>query len=116
VGAMASRRRQEHHGSGWGSRGDEMESEHKRNHNVQRGPTAVDLEQFRNHAIGKGYQAKHVVRQKEMTTQHVVVHDMTDQNQDTTTRTTTPHDEKLAKYLQSSAMRDFRRQLEDLLK
>lgn len=38
---------------------------------------AVDLSQFRNEEVGKGYQAKHVMRQKEATTSATGIVDMT---------------------------------------
>ena len=54
--------------------GDEMEMQHFRDHQRQQllnksnketsTFTAVDISQFQNHQIGQGYQAKHVIRQK----------------------------------------------------
>ncbi|KAL3792974.1 hypothetical protein HJC23_010987 [Cyclotella cryptica] len=53
--------------SGWA--GDFLEIEHQREtaggRDRSKSHTAVDLSQFRNEEVGKGYQAKHVVRQRE---------------------------------------------------
>lgn len=55
---------------GWD--GDNLEIDHQRErlrsgNNEDEMPAAVDLSQFRNEEVGKGYQAKHVIRQKGIT-------------------------------------------------
>ena len=79
---------------------------------------AVDLNQFRNTEVGKGYQAKHVVRQRSATTEKVK----------TTTINTKFHvlrrDDVGSKYaisieiedlLQNPGLRAFRREIENIL-
>lgn len=64
---------------GWA--GGDLEIEHQREAFSGGGEkksqtAAVDLSQFRNEEVGKGYQAKHVVRQREATTSSTGVVDM----------------------------------------
>jgi hypothetical protein len=63
---------------GWG--GESLEIEHQRESlgagNKKSQTAAVDLSQFRNEEVGKGYQAKHVVRQREANFSSVGVVDM----------------------------------------
>lgn len=52
--------------NGWG--GNDMELEHQRQSFLEhknKTSAAVDISQFQNHEIGQGYQAKHVVRQRQ---------------------------------------------------
>ena len=52
-----------HKNRGW--QGEQMELAHARDSESKKGvATAVDLSQFRNEEVGKGYQAKFVVRQR----------------------------------------------------
>lgn len=64
--------------SGWA--GDFLEIDHQRETAGRRdrlkSHTAVDTTQFRNEEVGKGYQAKHVVRQKEAMAETAGVVDM----------------------------------------
>jgi len=64
--------------SGWA--GDFLEVEHQREtaggRDRLKSHTAVDITQFRNEEVGKGYQAKHVVRQKEAIAETLGVVDM----------------------------------------
>jgi hypothetical protein len=103
---------------GW--QGDEMELDHQRE-KLREGSrndsvVAVDLKQFHNHKVGEGYQAKHVVRQKSgVTSSRVEIVDMSSKNREFKTKTEKKRDEKLSTYLRSNAMREFRRQLEEIL-
>lgn len=94
--------------------------------------TAVDLEQFRNHTVGEGYQARHVVRQREPTHEEVNITDMTkrapvkrlkhrkDKKEKRKKNDKRRRDEtedgstKLDKYLNSAALRRFRMELEKI--
>ena len=102
---------------GW--QGDEMELDHQRE-KLREGPrndtvVAVDLKQFQNHKVGEGYQAKHVVRQKSGATNSTVeIVDMSSNKNPFKTKEK-KQDERLSKYLRSNAMREFRRQLEEIL-
>lgn len=93
---------------------------------------AVNLDQFRNTEVGKGYQAKHVIRQKEKGTASptsgsaLVVEDRTRPKGNVDTRsardrkdelassqTEQPiHDTLLLSYLQCTGLREFRKELE----
>ena len=76
---------------------------------------AVDLKQFQNHKVGEGYQAKHVVRQKSgVTNSTVEVVDLSSKEISFKTKEKIK-EERLYKYLRSNAMREFRRQLEEVL-
>ena len=103
---------------GW--QGDEMELDHQRE-NLREGPrndtvVAVDLKQFQNHKVGEGYQAKHVVRQKSgVTNSRVEIVNMSSKEREFKSKTEKKRDEKLSTYLRSNAMREFRRQLEEIL-
>lgn len=92
---------------------------------------AVDLSQFRNEEVGKGYQAKHVVRQKEgkSSTAGGDVVDMSggkfskdttkkrshDDNTKHSKRQATDSDDRLDAYLNCKGMRDFRREIDKIL-
>lgn len=109
---------------GWG--GEEMELSHVREKMRDSGSTddvvAVDLNQFRNTVVGEGYQAKHVVRQKSgVAQQQSKVVDMSSTTSKSTRgggkkRKHSKKEERLAKYLRCAGVREFRRQLEELLK
>lgn len=127
---------------GW--QGEEMELEHLRSDKVNPKSTfcAVDKEQFYNHQVGEGYQAKHVIRQPKKDEATTQVQDMTSGLKSvdhSTTKTTTPmshrshrHKEKrkretkrdddaelkskkLQTYLKCAGMRSFRREIEKIL-
>lgn len=99
---------------------------------------AVDLEQFRNTEVGKGYQARHVIRQRSgQPAQDVSIRDMTKEgakhNKDekkkkrhkTEKRERSKRDqesskkesdaEKLESYLRCTGLRNFRREIEKIL-
>jgi hypothetical protein len=93
----------------------------------------VDLSQFRNEEVGKGYQAKHVVRQKEgKSSAGGDVVDMSggkfskvegDRTKKRSNDDNTKHSkrqatdsERLDAYLNCKGMRDFRREIDKILK
>lgn len=92
---------------------------------------AVDLEQFRNTQVGKGYQAKHVIRQPSAPDRQVTIQDMTQLHQlpktsGEATKSRRLDDEKptkddsasartrLHRYLQCEGLRKFRTELESI--
>jgi hypothetical protein len=112
---------------GW--KGEELEFEHQREGlrepKERTAAAAVDLQQFRNDEVGKGYQAKHVIRQrsgKESSDLKVV--DMSKSKDGVKTKR--KHREKSSKesgdsktgprnkYLKSSGLRNFRKELEKI--
>ena len=143
---------------GWG--GGDLEMEHQREsfRQQKKGAAAVDISQFQNTEVGKGYQAKHVVRQRGL--QH---HDLSGQQKQQTTadlvfqdtggssgtrakeekeesksssrnkkrkergsdsikeeerkprRRKDTHKTRLEKYLACAGMRNFRREIEEML-
>lgn len=76
---------------------------------------AVDLEQFRNHQVGVGYQAKHVVRQpcEESSKSKKKVHDTKKgkKSLETNKKEITTSD-RLSKYLKHEGLRRLRKELE----
>jgi hypothetical protein len=111
-------------GKGW--QGESMELEHARQSENKRGATtAVDLSQFRNVEIGKGYQAKFVVRQRNAEDDDVPakVKDMTKKESKKERKNKRKRSSKedgdkssgkdrLDKYLQCHGLRMFRKELE----
>ena len=104
---------------GW--EGDELEYRHQ-SEKLRAGAkvethVAVDLKQFQNHQVGVGYQAKHVVRQRLGTTKtQVEVLDMTQSAADSKATHRGKVNLKLQEYIKSNGMREFRRQIEEILK
>jgi hypothetical protein len=119
--------------------GEQMELEHYRedrlagdNRKRQGTATAVDLTQFQNIAVGHGYQAKHVIRQrtveeepnlkinkyesltpkKEVADRNTMNYNKNDIKVSTTAAPDLLRQKQLL--LQSKAMRDFRRELENM--
>lgn len=101
--------------------------EEKSRPTVSKGPVAVDLQQFQNFEVGKGYQAQHVVRQPQAASGSVKILDMSRQNKttkdETLRRSRHSSDKKeskdvktsrLQRYLRSAAFRRFRRELEKI--
>jgi hypothetical protein len=84
---------------------------------------AVDLQQFRNVEVGKGYQARHVIRQPSAReTSQPKIKDMMkerkkskkrerDQHEEGETR----HDSRLRKYLKCDGLRNFRKEIEKIV-
>lgn len=112
-------------------------------HAAPQGPShaAVDLSQFRNEEVGKGYQAKHVVRQREATSSTTTgVVDMsggkfskkdggespskkrrrgdakTDGDAKTKDKKKQHMDERLDSYLKCKGMREFMKDIDKILK
>jgi len=103
---------------GWG---EAMELAHERerekNNGATQQPVAVDLNQFRNTEVGKGYQAKHVVRQRTATatkTKITTINSNVDRRNHNgpATATTTIKKEEL---LRNDGLRAFRREIENIL-
>ena len=119
---------------GWG--GGELEMEHQLEsfREKKSGAAAVDISQFQNTEVGKGYQAKHVVRQKQYVDPETAdVQDMTTRYNDSSKEETkkitnkkrkepsgtkpkkdTPKT-RLKKYMGCTGMRNFRREIQDIL-
>mmetsp|Transcript_21882 Transcript_21882/g.52912 ORF Transcript_21882/g.52912 Transcript_21882/m.52912 type:complete len:160 (-) Transcript_21882:148-627(-) len=96
---------------------------------------AVDLSQFRNEEVGKGYQAKCVVRQREASSSATGVVDMSggkfskkkrssaskkrsrnDEDEGEDNRKSCHPDVRLGSYLKCKGMRDFMKELDKVLK
>eukprot|EP00934_Nitzschia_sp_Nitz4_P002068 Nitzschia sp. Nitz4//scaffold119_size111653//20941//21306//NITZ4_004179-RA/size111653-processed-gene-0.5-mRNA-1//1//CDS//3329533803//2068//frame0 len=105
---------------GW--QGGEMEMDHQRNKELgfKGESAAVDLDQFRNYVVGEGYQAQHVVRQRgapKPSNQPLSIQDMTGGakfSQNDASFSTSDTGER--DYLQNAGIREFRKELEGLLK
>jgi hypothetical protein len=108
---------------GW--EGDELELERDRTTNVDpKIPVAVNLQQFRNEEVGKGYQAKHVIRQRTAEpSSPLQINDMSKRSNDDKkdSKKKKRKDEKvpvgppsIAKYLNCPAFRKFRKELENM--
>lgn len=111
--------------SGWA--GEEMEMQHSRE--TWKKPSAesvaVDLEQFRNHQVGKGYQAKFVVRQKTGHEEEAAsskrkssdeppssASKRTQRNDESRSKKKAKsHSDPLLKYLQCEGLRKFRKEI-----
>ena len=81
---------------------------------------AVDLQQFRNDEVGKGYQAKHVVRQKGAPSKASGIVDMSQRKDESMEKMQTARSnnaESITKesYLQCRGMRNFIREVEKIL-
>jgi hypothetical protein len=105
-------------------------------------PVAMDLKQFQNHRVGEGYQAKHVVRQRTVTDSGIKIMDMSRKatkaepmsrkatKAEPMSRKATKaepmsrssydndddDDDLLPTYLRCRGIREFRRQLDEILK
>lgn len=102
---------------GWQGEELELERTMQRVGNEKDVATAVDLKQFQNHTVGIGYQAKHVVRQREAPAKAEKVVDMaTVSKKRKTSKSKETKDDRLNKYLRCSGVREFRRQIEEILK
>ncbi|KAL9180383.1 hypothetical protein ACHAXT_008353 [Thalassiosira profunda] len=130
---------------GW--QGDALEIEHQRERmrdDSEKGApshAAVDLSQFRNEGVGRGYKAKHVVRQRESKVAASGVVDMSGGHQfakkerggdepssnkkrsrddkdkgDKDHRKNPPANTRLESYLQCKGMRDFVKEMSQILK
>ena len=104
---------------GWG--GEELEMQHQRDafakekHNKV---TAVNLEQFQNNEVGKGYQAKHVIRQQSAANTSKII-DMSGgaefKSASVPETIIKPKVGEEKGYIQSKELRDFRREIETIL-
>jgi hypothetical protein len=78
---------------------------------------AVQLEQFRNHQIGVGYQAKHVIRQKTAPNSHIAIRDMTTctmKETESKSKKKRAVGSQLQRYLQNDGLRKFRKELSSI--
>lgn len=115
---------------GW--QGEELELEHQRQQdaNHKTSAAAVDLNQFRNTEVGKGYQAKHVVRQKGAKIESISIKDMSkpDPSAKSNKRSresskkrkdnSRPSEDKeppLQRYLKCEGLRAFRKEIEKIV-
>lgn len=122
VRALGGRR----HRGGW--QGDHLELQHSmdmRRSDTQHDDTvvAVDLSQFRNTEVGRGYQAKHVVRQKGLPEQEAVPRrhrtpTQRDLDEGEPRHDTNPTERrtrrKLETYLECERLRCFRKKLAEI--
>jgi hypothetical protein len=82
---------------------------------------AVDISQFQNHEVGKGYQAKHVVRQKTGEAPSVKIKVMPGGNNGADSKAKAPKhsvneiSEIRASYMKSAGLREFRKEIEKIL-
>jgi hypothetical protein len=83
---------------------------------------AVDISQFQNHEVGKGYQAKHVIRQKTGEEPSVKIKDMmsgeknrADSKAKAPKRSANEISEIRASYMKSAGLREFRKEIEKIL-
>lgn len=104
---------------GW--EGDHLELERERPIDGGASFAAVELEQFRNHQIGIGYQATHVIRQKSVLNSSVVIQNMTVGAAEETglgakkKRKGEPMQKsRLQQYLQNDGLRKFRKELSSI--
>lgn len=94
---------------------------------ISSGPAAVDLRQFQNFEVGKGYQAQHVVRQPQAASEGVKIVDMSSRrvqpkealhkSRHSSDKKDTKKDWKarrLQRYLQSPVFCRFRKELEKI--
>jgi hypothetical protein len=108
---------------GW--EGEEMEMVHQREafrEDKGKASAAVDISQFQNHEVGKGYQAKHVVRQKTGEAPSVKTKDMSggnngvaDSKAKAPKRSSNEISEIRASYMKSAGLREFRKEIEKIL-
>jgi hypothetical protein len=106
---------------GW--QGEEMEMTHQRDafrEDKSKAHAAVDISQFQNHEVGKGYQAKHVVRQRSgKESSSGKMQDMTGEASGKKTKelpaVSTISVEERDSFIRSSPLREFRREIEKIL-
>ena len=102
--------------------GDNLELERKNPSSEEAGVT-VDFEQFRNYHVGKGYQAKHVVRQRTLEDQTSTKKPSPSRKRSSSqkSRSSGKKAEKetsqlrVKRYLRSEAFRKFRKEIETIM-
>jgi hypothetical protein len=103
---------------GW--QGEELEMEHQQEasrsekHKVS---AAVDIKQFQNHVVGKGYQAKHVIRQPSASASVTNTRDMTGGKAGDSSKEVKSVNASAdpADYIKNAGLREFRREIENIL-
>lgn len=109
---------------GW--QGEDLELEHARESSGKsKQAAAVDISQFQNTEVGKGYQAKHVVRQQHAERKTVEIIDYSQKNKKRAREEEAVDDDqkkevdnpktRLKKYLASPGFVMFRKEIEDIL-
>ena len=105
---------------GWGESMElahQQDNKHTKSNNSMSSVVAVDLGQFRNTEVGKGYQAKHVVRQKMATTTKTKTRTVNDdfnvRKRLQSETATTPIDTN--ELLKNDGLRAFRKEIESIL-
>jgi hypothetical protein len=113
-GVMGKRRR------GW--EGESMEMSHQmESGDKAKNSAGVDISQFRNFEVGKGYQAKHVIRQRtgESSQPAMEIKDMTGSKEAVEEKEAKISVETLEdirkSYIKSSGLREFRKEIEKIL-
>ena len=76
---------------------------------------AVDLSQFRNEEVGKGYQAKHVIRQKGAPTKASGIVDMSQRKEESEPKPKDAEPITKESYLSCRGMRNFVREVDKIL-
>ena len=90
----------------------------RREKNDKATPVAVDLNQFRNTEVGKGYQAKHVVRQRTATvakTKTTTINSNVDVGQRNNGGAASNKTIEKEELLRNDGLRAFRREIESIL-
>lgn len=103
---------------GW--QGEELEMEHQRDASrtgKSKNVAAVQVKQFQNHVVGEGYQARHVIRQKTGNSEAEKILDMTGGSKKEAAVNDTKPASKYNQntYIQCKGLRDFRREIENIL-
>jgi len=99
---------------------DDFEREHQKEafrEKKQKTHAAVNLQQFQNHVVGQGYQAKHVIRQKSAVAGGISIQDMTKKPSEKKKADIDSYDTSQTgeSYLNHAGLRAFRKEIENIL-
>jgi hypothetical protein len=103
---------------GWQGEALEMEHQQEASRSEKRKVSAaVDIKQFQNHVVGKGYQAKHVIRQPSASASVTNIRDMAgaktgESSKEVKSLNTSA---ERADYIKYAGLREFRREIENIL-